>query len=134
MSELDDDINRIAKRRDVDPEQYRAPTLESRDPDSLFKFLGPQRVHALFVPLYTDQNGAAVDQEVCDRLPPASRAFIRDCPVVCVAERWAEILEDIGGDEAALLALMRVYLPLKLKAGAAYRYGPQHPQAGGVKL
>lgn len=128
MTELEDDIARVAALRGQTPEQAAA-AAEALRLQRRRDALSEQRIGGLFLAL-ADQKR---DLRVYDRLPPASRAFMREETAVHVcAIKWREAL-DLCGDEAALLAAVRAYLAENMPYHAKHGYGPDHPAARSLR-
>jgi len=121
---LQDDIARVARLRGRAPENYQR---EAVDVQTLAWRLGPQRVRSIFfAPL-----DPTADIQVYDALPMASRAFIREATVHISALKYSELLKE-AGDQSALIGLLAHIIPLRVEEVVRAKYGPDHPQAGGL--
>lgn len=94
MTELDDDIARIAALRGRKAEDYAPEAVAQR------RRVVPtaRAIAALFHPTESERNNL----DLTDALPEASRLFLRECPLVLNTDIWANALE-AGVTEADLI-------------------------------
>lgn len=123
-TQLEDDIALMAALRGQTPEQAaeaHRQLVNAKRRDAL----SPARIAGLFVMM----ADPARDLSVYDRLPAASRAFMRDETKVHIcATKWREALM-LCGDEPALLAAARAFIAQNLRNYTKRSYGPGHPDA-----
>lgn len=102
MTELEDDIARIAALRGKKAEDY-APAARAK--------LAPHPTHIDLI--MTPQPNRRRDIRATDTLPPASREFLRESPLMLNSVVWADALAG-GIDEGLLLEAVRVAVERKL--------------------
>ncbi len=128
MTDLDDDIARVARLRGRSPEEAAEAHRQMVNAQRRAA-LAPHRIAGLFLSLPDTKR----DLRAYDRLPAASRAFMREETSVHVcATKWAETLT-LCGDEAALIATVRAYLAENLPYHAKHGYGADHPAARSLR-
>jgi hypothetical protein len=121
MTELTDDIARVARLRGRDTSNYQREVVSV---ESAARALGPKRVRSIFFAI----DNPTLDIQVYDALPLASRAFIREAAVHISALKYSELLEEVR-DQSALIGLLTEVIPLRVNEVVRAKYGPDHPQA-----
>lgn len=121
MSDLADDIARIAALRGHDPGAVARKAAEIEQDNRRISL--PQ-LEAIFIPV----QGASADLAAMERLPAASRKLLREAPMMTSAAHYALCLE-ICGNEVHLIAMVRPLIAEHVADEARRRYSPDHPQA-----
>jgi hypothetical protein len=121
MTELTDDIARVARLRGRDPGNYQR---EAVSVESVARALGPKRVRGIFFAI----DNPTLDIQVYDALPLASRVFIREATVHISALKYSELLEEVC-DQSALIGLLTEVIPMRVSEVVQAKYGRDHPQA-----
>jgi hypothetical protein len=85
--------------------------------------LHASQVRLLFAP----NPDFTADYDYFDKLPPISRAWIRNCLVVVNAANWQACLNQVR-NESALIELVEAVLPLHMAAVCGRKWGQKHPQ------
>lgn len=96
MASLDDDIARIAALRGRKASDYADPSKFVAKPQ-----LRRDHVEHLFLPTGSPRD----EMRALDRLPPASREFVRDCPHPLNTLAWEGLLANFP--EADIIAAAR---------------------------
>ena len=118
MSEHDD-IARIAALRGRPAANYltgqHALNVQARA-------ISPVEIIDLFVNAVEPRH----DLRVFDALPRGSRELLVELPFCASAAKYADLLARVG-DEAALIATVRAYVPTVAREWVRRHYGPAHP-------
>lgn len=118
MSELEDDIARVAALRGKSAEHYISGAWRARTSITQQEFML----------LFTGQPVAEVDIAAYDVLPERSRHFIIEFPLHINAERWLLLLSS-GVTEERLIELVRLNERTLAASWVRSHYGPSHPGA-----
>ena len=120
MSDLDDDIARIAALRGKKREDYIDPATNS------YRSSGGTSVGAHHIALiFTPGGDVETDLEAYDALPPSARQYVRNCPLPLNAPCYADALVHMDGER--LETLVQAHLPGQMRAWIQRHYGTGHP-------
>lgn len=100
---LESDIERIARLRGKPANDYTA------------KLNAPRQLNIqLLANAFSSNGNQRDDMRMSDRLPKASRDFIRDCPIWISSVIYASLLEN-APSEASMIATMRIAVNERLE-------------------
>lgn len=106
MTSLQDEIARIAALRGKPANYYTAP--EAMTPERLSERV-PAHVWANLFTMVPSQIPA--DLQHCDRLPQASRTFVKELPIPLNAAVYRSILTAANGSEDCVISLVQARIP-----------------------
>jgi hypothetical protein len=122
---LEDDVARIAALRGKPVDGYL--DADGRVVNAQV-YLSDEQIGTLFIAMGEPKRDVAG----FDDLPPASRAFIRDCPVHVCGVKWGDALRMCRNEQALIRAAQR-FVDENLPYDTRHRYGPRHPHAAKVQ-